>query len=303
MRAWPGIGGINMAFFLQLAANGIVAGMVYTLVALGLTLTFGIGRVINFAHGELYMLGAFGAVLLETVLGLPYLATIPVVAAVLAITGIVVERTVVRRLRRSSGSIWAPFMATLALLIVLQSLALLFFGPDPYLLSSPFAYTPVNLGPVTLTQQELIVTGVGGFATWLLTWFLKRTRWGLAMRAVARDPVAATLVAIDVDRVNLLTFALAAALAGLAGVLVAPRATVDPYIGRMALLKGLSVVIVGGLGNVPGAIAGGLIFGVGEAMGAGYVSASYKDALGYVLMIVVLLFRPQGIMGRALRRG
>jgi branched-chain amino acid transport system permease protein len=155
---------------------------------------------------------------------------------------------------------------------------------------------------LVVTKQDLLIAAVSLGATALLTLFIRKGRYGMAMRAVARDRQTAALMGIDIERVYMLTFALSAVLAGLSGALVAPKAMVDPFIGRMALLKGLSVVILGGLGNIGGAIAGGLLLGVSEALGAGFVSAAYKDAVGYALMILVLLFRPEGILGRKMRR-
>jgi len=275
-------------------------GLVYALLALGLTISFGIGRVINFAHGELYMLGAFFTYLAAERVG--YLGGIAVALVAMAIAGVMTDRLVLRPLRNRRASIWAPFLATLAVSLVVQNGALAVFGPDPYLLSSPYAYEPIVLAGLVITKQDILIAVVAGLATLLLTVFIKRGKYGLAMRAVARDRQTAALMGIDIDRVYILTFGLSAVLAGLAGALVAPKATVDPFMGRMALLKGLSVVILGGLGNIPGAILGGLVLGVAEALGAGFISAAYKDAIGYALMVLVLLFRPEGLLGRRMRR-
>lgn len=284
----------------QQTVNGLVMGLVYALLALGLTISFGIGRVINFAHGELYMLGAFFTYLAAERVG--YLGGIAVALVAMAIAGVMTDRLVLRPLRNRRASIWAPFLATLAVSLVVQNGALAVFGPDPYLLSSPYAYEPIVLAGLVITKQDILIAVVAGLATLLLTVFIKRGKYGLAMRAVARDRQTAALMGIDIDRVYILTFGLSAVLAGLAGALVAPKATVDPFMGRMALLKGLSVVILGGLGNIPGAILGGLVLGVAEALGAGFISAAYKDAIGYALMVLVLLFRPEGLLGRRMRR-
>lgn len=294
-----------LSLFTQQLVNGLVMGLIYVLLALGLTISFGIGRVINFAHGELYMLGAFFTYLVAVRFG--YVTGVVVSVVMMAIVGVLLNRLVLKPLRSGKSSagktsIWAPFLATLAVSLLLQNVALAAFGPDPYLLTSPFAFTPVNLGGLIIAQQDLVIALVATAATLGLTLFIRRGKYGMAMRAVARDRQTAALMGIDIERVYIITFALSAVLAGLAGALVAPKATVDPYIGRMALLKGLSVVILGGLGDIPGAILGGLILGVGEALGAGFISAAYKDAVGYTLMILVLLLRPEGILGRKMRR-
>lgn len=284
----------------QQTLNGLVMGLVYALLALGLTISFGIGRVINFAHGELYMLGAFFTYLAAARAG--YLGGIGAALLGMAVAGVLLDRLVLRPLRSGRSSLWAPFLATLAVSLIVQNAALAVFGPDPYLLSSPYAYQPVVLAGLVVTKQDLLIAAVAGLATLLLTAFIKRGKYGLAMRAVARDRQTAALMGINIERVYILTFSMSAVLAGLAGALVAPKATVDPFMGRMALLKGLSVVILGGLGNIPGAIFGGLVLGVAEALGAGFVSAAYKDAIGYALMVLVLLFRPEGLLGRRMRR-
>lgn len=286
--------------FAQQIVNGLVMGSVYALLALGLTISFGIARVINFAHGELYMLGAFFTYVAAARVG--YLPAVGVSILGMVVVGLLFNQLVLKPLRKGHSSLWAPFLATLAVSLVLQNLAMAVFGPDPYLLSSPFAYNPVVIAGLVVTKQDLLIAAVSLGATALLTLFIRKGRYGMAMRAVARDRQTAALMGIDIERVYMLTFALSAVLAGLSGALVAPKAMVDPFIGRMALLKGLSVVILGGLGNIGGAIAGGLLLGVSEALGAGFVSAAYKDAVGYALMILVLLFRPEGILGRKMRR-
>lgn len=287
----------------QTISSGIVNGMIYVLLALGLTLTFGIGRVINFAHGEFYMLGAFAAYLVIAHLHLPYIVSLLVAAMVIAAVGVVTNRVLILPVQRKESSMWAPFLITLALMTIFQSLALIAFGPDPYLLPSPFANKPFNIGGIHLSQQDLFAVIISLTFSGLLVILLKRTNLGLAMRAVARDSDAACLMGINIQAIKSVTFALGTGLAAVAGVLLIPQAVLDPYVGRMALLKGLAVVILGGLGDVYGAILGGLLLGLAEALGSVYVSVAYKDAIGYLLMIVVLLFRPQGIIGQKTRQG
>lgn len=288
---------------LQTIGSGLVNGMIYVLLALGLTLTFGIGRVINFAHGEFYMLGAFAAYFAIAFLHLPYIAALLVGFSVIAFVGVVANMCFVLPVQKKEGSIWAPFLITLALMTIFQSLALIAFGPDPYLLPSPFAHKPVHLGPVNISQQDVFAVTTSLVFSGLLIVLLKKTSLGLAMRAVARDTDAACLMGINIQAIKSITFALGTGLAAVAGVLLIPQAILDPYVGRMALLKGLAVVILGGLGDVYGAILGGLLLGLAEALGSVYISVAYKDAIGYLLMIIVLLFRPQGIIGQKTRQG
>ena len=292
-----------MLLFLQTTVSGILNGMNYVLLALGLTLTFGIGRVINFAHGEFYMLGAFVALLAVNNLHAPYLLSLVIAAVAIAALGAVTNRLFVMPVQRKESSIWAPFLVTLALMIIFQSLALLVFGPDPQILESPYANQSVAFGQIRLSQQDIVSVALAALVSVGLVLLLKRTRLGIAMRAVAKDPETASLMGIENQHIKSLTFALGTGLAAFAGVLVLPQSVLDPYVGRMALLKGLTIVILGGLGNVNGAILSGILFGLAEAYGAVYISVGFEDAIGYLLMIIVLLFLPQGIISQKTRWG
>jgi len=276
--------------------------MGYVLMALGLTLVFGIGRVINFAHGELYTLGAFIAVVLVQA-SFPYLSTLLIAPLLAGIMGMLIERLIIRKMRGAGTSIWAPFLATLALLVIFQSLYLIIFGPDPHILQNSFGYTSIDLFSLTVMGQDALIAGVSIIVVAALIWFMHHTSYGAAMRAVSQDRDTALLMGVDVNAIYALTWYLGVALAALAGVLVTPEATVDPYIGRIVLLKGITIVIVGGLGSVEGAVLGGLMLGLIESLAGTYVSPSFKDGWGYALVILVLVFRPRGLLGQQLRRG
>lgn len=210
-----------MALLLQAIVNGLVDGFGYVLMAIGLTLVFGIGRVINFAHGEFYTLGGFLAVLFVQY-QFPYLSTIFVAPVLVGLLGLLVERFIVRRLRKPGLSIWAPFLATLALLIILQSLYLIIFGPDPQVLANPFAYKSIDLSFITVTGQDLLVSVAFLAVVALLAWFIRRTRYGMAMRAVSQDRDTSLLMGIDINTVYAWTWFLGVFLTALAGVLVTP---------------------------------------------------------------------------------
>jgi len=291
-----------MLLFLQSIVNGVVDGLAYSLMASGLTLVFGIGRVINFAHGELYALGAFLAIIFVQN-HLSYLEALLPSILLVGVVGIVIETTIISKLRKSGTSIWSPFLATLALLNILQSSYLLIFGPNPYILNNPLAYIPINIFSITMMGQDLFVIFAFITSIILLSWFLKRTKYGIAMRAVSQDKEAALLMGIEIDKIYKLTWFLGAMLAALAGVLLTPKSTIDPYIGRAALLRGLCVVIIGGLGNVEGAVLGGIFLGVVESLASVYLSPTLKDIFGYLFVILTLLFRPRGLLGKSLRRG
>ena len=290
-----------MTLFLQALTEGVINGLAYSLMAAGLTMVFGVGKVINFAHGELYTLGAYLAIVFVQT-RLPYPLALVVSIVLVGAVGILLETGIMRRLVASKG-IWAPFLGTFALSSILQSVYLIIFGPDPYILNNPFAYTTINISSITIMGQDVIIAIVSVISIALLSWFLRGTKYGIAIRAVSQDKDAALLMGIDTNRINQLTWFLGALLAALAGALITPESTVDPYIGLTPLLIGLCIVIVGGLGSVEGAVLAGIILGLVESMAATYLSPDFKDAFGYLLLIFILLIRPSGLLGKSLRRG
>jgi branched-chain amino acid transport system permease protein len=285
------------AVVLQQLINGVTIGAVYALIAVGLTLVFGILDVINFAHGEFYMLGAFITYSLTRALGLHYFAALGLAVAGAAVAGLLAERLTVRPLQ--GRHMFSVVLSTLGLSIFLQNAALLFWGPSPREIDLAWGSGPVVVGPVVVSRLRLVALLTGAALIAGLTWFIRRTRWGLAMRAVARNRDAAALMGVDVGRVYALTFAMGSGLAGVAGGLLGAMFTVEPSMGEWAVVKAFCVVIMGGMGNVPGAVIGGVILGAAESLGAGFLpgGTSYKDGIGYAILILVLLFRPQGLFG------
>jgi branched-chain amino acid transport system permease protein len=286
------------AVILQQVVNGVTIGVVYALIAVGLTLVFGILDVINFAHGEFYMLGAFLTYSLAIGLGLDYFLALTLTLAGAAAAGLVAERLAVRTLQ--GRHMFTVVLSTLGLSIFLQNGALLLWGPDPREIDLGWAGRPLMVGGVVITRLRLAVLATGAILIAALTWFIRRTRWGMAMRAVARNREAAALMGIPVDRVYATTFAVGTGLAGVAGGLLGAMFTIEPTMGEWAVVKAFCVVIMGGMGNVPGAVLGGVILGVAENVGAGFLpgGSSYKDGIGYAILILVLLCRPQGLFGR-----
>jgi branched-chain amino acid transport system permease protein len=209
------------------------------------------------------------------------------------------ERLTVRPLK--DRHMFTVVLSTLGLSIFLQNGALLMLGPDPREIDLAWGSRPIIIGGVVLTLLRVAVLATGAALIVALTWFIRRTIWGMAMRAVATNRAAAALMGIHVDRIYALTFAIGAALAGVAGGLLGAMFTIEPSMGGWAVVKAFSVVIMGGMGNVPGAVVGGIILGVAESLGAGFLpgGTSYKDGIGYGILIVVLLCRPQGLFGRA----
>jgi branched-chain amino acid transport system permease protein len=286
------------AVFLQQVVNGVTIGVVYALIAIGLTLVFGILDVINFAHGELYMLGAFLTYGLTIGLGLDYFLALGITLLGVAAAGLLAERLTVRPLQ--GRHMFTVVLSTLGLSIFLQNAALLWWGPDPREIELGWGGRPLVVGGIVITHLRLVMLGLGAVLIAGLTWFIRRTRWGMAMRAVARNRDAAALMGVPVDRVYAITFAVGAAIAGVAGGLLGAMFTIEPTMGEWAVVKAFCVVIMGGMGNVPGAVLGGVMLGVAESLGAGFLpgGTSYKDGIGYAILILVLLYRPQGLFGR-----
>lgn len=284
---------------LQQVVNGVTIGVVYALIAVGLTLVFGILDVINFAHGEFYMIGAFLTHALTVGLGLDYFVALLLTIAGGAVVGLVAERLTLRPLK--NRHLFTVVLSTLGLSIFLQNGALLMLGPDPREIELAWGSRPLIIGGVVITWLRVAVLITGAVLIVVLTWFIRRTVWGMAMRAVATNRAAAALMGVPVDRIYALTFAIGAALAGVAGGLLGAMFTIEPSMGEWAVVKAFSVVIMGGMGNVPGAVLGGIMLGVAESLGAGFLpgGTSYKDGIGYAMLILVLLLRPQGLFGRA----
>jgi len=284
---------------LQHVINGLVQGSLYALVAVGLTLVYGVLEVVNFAHGELYMLAAFALYLLFHLAHLPYPLAILLTVSVLMGVGYVLARAaVVPHLQR-------PFevtvLATLAASIILQNGARFVFTATPRKVHPPWEDVVLQLLDLTLTGQRLLVLGTAIVAFAALHLFIHRSRAGKAMRACAQNKAACRMVGISTDRVACHTLAVGAGLCGLAGAMVAPLYDIFPGIGTSVVFKSFAVVIMGGLGNVPGAMAAGAILGVGESLAGGYISNTAKDALSFSLMILILLLRPEGLFGRRVR--
>jgi branched-chain amino acid transport system permease protein len=289
-----------MGLFLQLLANGIVLGTFYALSALGLTLVFGLMRVVNFAHGELYVVGGLIGWALTAVLGLNFFLALAIVVIVLGIAGYLIDRLLIAWVRGEGEE--PTILLTIGLSIFIANTALLIVGTTPQTVLSPFLSKPLFLGPVVITQSRLVLVGLC-VALIVGTYFLvQKTTLGRAMRATFQDPMAAQLAGIRTAHIYGFTFALGAALAGAAGMLLGSIYVVQVTIGGVISLKAFVIVILGGMGSFAGAIVGGLILGVVEALWGGYVATGYVDAIGFALVIVMLLVRPYGLFGKRVER-
>jgi branched-chain amino acid transport system permease protein len=289
--------------FLQQIVNGISLGSIYALIALGYTMVYGVLRLINFAHGDVYMLGAYAGYYLSRRLRGDEPSFVSAVLVMLgsmlacAIVGVLIERFAYRPVRRASRL--TLLITAIGVSLFIENGSQLVFGPDPKFFPSLAPHADVRLGNVRITSEQLTVIVVSVLLMLALRFFILRTRTGKAMRAVSFNLDAAKLMGISTDRIIAITFALGSALAAAAGVLIGMQIPkIDPLMGIMYGLKAFVAAVLGGIGNIPGAVLGGLLIGVSEVMVVGYLSSTYRDAIAFGILILVLLLRPQGILGR-----
>lgn len=280
---------------IQALVNGIMLGMVYILVALGLTLVFSIMEVINFAHGEFYMLGGFAVYYLFAELGINYFATLAAAVVLVGSFGWVVEKVIFRPFRRN---LLGAFIVSLGLVWVFQSGALMAFGTLEKTVPSPFRGTLKVVG-VYFSLERSAVTLIGIVLVAALYLFIQFSKKGRAMRAVAQDHDAAALQGINVEQISSLAFGIGAGLAAAAGVLIGPIFFVSPFMGSLPIVKAFIIIILGGMGSIPGALLGGLILGVAEGVGSIFLSIPSVNLLGFVIVMGILLLRPRGLLGHA----
>ena len=296
-----------MAELLQQIVNGVAWGSLYALIALGYTMVYGVLRFINFAHGDVYMIGAMtayyaaGAVLVPGQTSLTaFFLLLATSMATCGALGFVIERAAYRPLRKASKL--TALITAIGVSLLLENGGQLVFGPDPKFFPTLIATEEIWLGGVVVTNVQLLILAVSISLMVALQWLVYGTRVGTALRAVSYNAEAASLMGIDVNRMIGLTFVLGSMLAGAAGVLVGmSNPKIDPLMGIMPGLKAFVAAVVGGIGNIPGAVAGGLLMGLSEVLVVGYVSSTYRDAIAFVILIVVLLVRPAGLFGSSVQ--
>ena len=285
-----------MGELLQYLLTGLSLGGIYALVALGFYIMWEATKAANFTHGEVYMLGAVVAVVLVEH-GVPLLVAAPIAIVVAAAVGALIERLLVRPFNREPNAIgW--MLTTIAAGIMIESFSTITYGPLGRPLYSPLAQQPIRFAGAGIYPQELLLPVVAIAAMFGLEIFYRRTTLGRAMRAVAFNRTAAGLMGINPDRIALIAFALAAAIGALAGILVAPVVQAAPSMGTLIGLKAFGVAIVAGIANARGVVIVGICYGVIEKLIEGYISTGARNAVGFTLMILVLLLFPQGIFGR-----
>jgi branched-chain amino acid transport system permease protein len=289
-----------MDYFIDLVIIGLSVGMVYALVALGISLIFSGLDIIHFAHGEIYMLGAFIGLVLLGNLGLSYYPTLVLAVIITGLIGVVIERVFYRRLTSAGGGYTVAGMGMVivgfGMSIVLQNIAFLIWGPKPLPFPTPFSM-PLEIGNISLPMAYVRIVVTALVLMFVLHLVLRKTMIGLAIRAVAHNKDIAYLSGVNVPLMISMIFGIACALGAAAGVLIAPINYVQVQMGIGILIKAFAAAVVGGFGSLPGAVLGGLLVGVVESLGAAYVSGTYKDIYAFILLIVVLMVKPSGILG------
>jgi branched-chain amino acid transport system permease protein len=280
---------------LHILVVGLLVGGIYGLVAIGLNLIFGVIRIVNFAHGELVMLGMYGAYLCYATLGLdPYVSVLLVVPAMFVV-GLVVHRLILQPLHAESSM---QIFATFGLLILFQNVVLALTRGEGFSVPSKLAGLTIAVGDIRVTVSRLVIFAAVTLAAIGLHLFLQRTLIGKSIRAVTQDRQASQLMGINVERTFVVTFGIGSALAGLAGVLLAPIYTLSPGIGGNFVLAAFAVVVLGGLGSVAGAYFGGMIVGLVEAFAGFYIDPELKQAIWFLIFLAVLVIRPTGLFGQ-----
>lgn len=289
-----------MAILPQLIMNGLIAGSIYALMAAGFSLMYGIQRFMNIAHGSTYLVGAFAAYAAFKFAGVPLWISfvIGIIAAMLL--GVLINSTVYAPLQKQKEKTMALLLSSFGVFLLVEAVVLMLFGADVKSFGLPVRKGMSVLGAVvTPVQLAIIITAPVIFIA--LWWFLNRTRAGIALRATSDNETIAKTMGINVKLMTFLTTSVGSGLAGLAGILVALEQNLEHSMGMSAVLKGLTAAIIGGIGNVPAAILGGYLLGLAENLGIWYLPSGYKDAIAFFVLIVFLLFRPQGFFGERRR--
>ncbi|KAA1174325.1 branched-chain amino acid ABC transporter permease [Marinobacter salinexigens] len=284
-----------MNLFFQQIINGLTLGSIYGLVALGLTLVYGILHVPNFAHGALYMVGAFMSYFFMVDLGVHYWVAMAGSAGVIAVLAILCERLVFHPLRNSPPI--HDKIAAIGILLFLEAVVQMFWGSDFRRMTSPFTGI-MNFDGLIIPEQRLLIIVAAFVLVFVLQMFLRKTMTGATIIAMAQSREGAFLVGIDANRVAMMTFAISGALAAIAATLYAPINLVYPAMGHLVIMKAFVIIILGGMGSIPGAIVGGMIIGFAEAFGGFYISTAYKDIIAFGLLVLILSARPQGLFAK-----
>ncbi|MBS5882190.1 MAG: branched-chain amino acid ABC transporter permease [Lachnoanaerobaculum sp.] len=283
--------------FIEQLINGLRTGSIYALIAIGYTMVYGIAKMINFAHGDIIMVGAYALYFSISVLGLPVPVALLVTVIVCSVLGVLIEKIAYKPLRKAQPL--AVLITAIGMSFFLQSSSLLIFGSTPIPFQSVIPNENIKVGPVTISSITLVTLVVTAVAMILLTLFINKTKLGSAMRAVSEDKGAAELMGINVNSTISMTFAIGSALAAVAGILyISQYQSMKPTLGALPGIKAFVAAVLGGIGSIPGAMLGGILLGLIESVSKAYISTELADAIVFGVLIVVLLFRPSGLLGK-----
>lgn len=284
--------------FVQQLINGLSLGFVYALIAIGYTMVYGIIGLINFAHGDIYMVGAYFGFFAATNLRLPFIPSLIVAMGGAAIIGVIIEKIAYKPLRKSQKM--SLLITAIGMSVLLENVVRVAIGADPQ--TYPEKLLPqknIHFLGVTFDNRQLIIIAISIILVILLQYIVMKTKTGKAMRAASFDKDAAAIVGINVDSIISITFAIGSALAGAAGILVGILySSINPYMGIMPGLKAFVAAVLGGIGIIPGALWGGIIMGLVETFSKVYISSSYSDAIAFSILIIILIFKPSGLLGK-----
>ena len=277
--------------------NGLRTGSIYALIALGYTMVYGIAKMINFAHGDIIMVGAYALYVFSSLLGLPVPVCIVLTIAFCAVLGITVERIAYKPLRKAPSL--AVLITAIGVSYFLQNMALLIFKATPIPFGSIIKVPNVVIGGINISGITIVTFVITAITMVALTWFINKTKAGSAMRAVSEDKGAAALMGINVNRTISLTFAIGSALAAIAGILfISQYESLYPTLGAMPGIKAFVAAVLGGIGSIPGAMLGGIALGIIESLSKAYISTQLADAIVFGVLVIVLLVKPSGLLGK-----
>ena len=286
--------------FVQQIINGVSLGSIYALIALGYTMVYGIIKLINFAHGDIYMVGAYVSFFAVTLANMSSVPALLISMVVTALLGMLVERLAYAPLRHAPRI--SVLITAIGMSFLLEYGSMYFVSPTPRTFPEVMGNLAYNIGGFVINGQQLLIFAITTILMIILTYVVQKTKVGQAMRAVSFDTEAAQLMGINANRIISFTFGIGSALAAAGGVLVGVYYnSIDPLMGIMPGLKAFVAAVFGGIGSIPGAMAGGIMLGVIEALVSGFISSTFRDAAAFAILILVLLFRPSGIFGKAVR--
>ncbi len=286
-----------MAIFVQALISGILIGGVYALIGIGLTMIFGVMRIINFAHGDILMVGMYVTFFLFTLMRVDPFASILITGPLLFLFGAFLQKVVINRVLGALPQ--NQILLTIGLGLIMSNSIMLAFTSDYKILTTRYSSSSVKVGGISISSPLVYSFLITAAITAALYWFLLKTDTGQAIRATAQDREAARLMGINVKRMSVIAFGLGAALAGIAGALISPTYYIFPQVGSIFTLKAFVIVVLGGMGSVIGATLGGVLIGIAESVGGVYFGACWKEVVVFVLFLVVLLFKPSGLLGKS----